>query len=735
MGSMRLASGVRMWAVWLGLVLVWAGSATVQTVPEPDDVSRIAEAEKQAPVQTAPDRERRVLRVPSKVRVGLLTDLESVQLPCCDSDVVAVVGTNKLASVHEIVVTPGVEQLGSSVYLLQVAALRDEYQAAQLAQRVEGLIGVPTSIVFDARSGFYRVRAGRYATRQEAESARTVFNQRNLHDVWVTSEQKALKNPAIKVRQADRAWLVHSRWLRIRSESDAGLTYGDQRYRGDLLVFLNDRGTLNLINEVTLDDYLRGVVPREMGPAIFDDISALKAQAVAARTYTLRNLGEFGGEGFDICATPRCQVYGGMSSEHELSDRAVLETSGEVLLYEGDFADTLYSSTCGGHTENVETVFPLKSGSYLRGVPCLEAGVDKLGRGSGRGLEMAVGLAELVVPPVIGADPAGDFARRVRALTGRAGYAREPSRLESFDRREVQNFLASELDLELDASLFVAREDLPYLLEAPPEGWTEEDLKLAAYLARAGMLSGPLDRPIARETIEHTLFHLALFLRVLEPTEVRYLESNGAQLAVRDGAEVHQLDLAETMLTFRRWGERTEEAQLALLPGDRVTAFQLDGKVVGLRHQVDRDGVAYDRTSNMSSWTRFRSDTELARRVGERYPGLDFKTFEVIDRGVSGRVSRVRIEGHDGQEVEIKGLPIRWTFDLPDTLFTARRLNPKSGRTGWLFSGRGWGHGVGMCQVGSYGMAVRGHNYREILNHYYRGVRLVRMQPKLAAAG
>ena len=93
-------------------------------------------------------------------------------------------------------------------------------------------------------------------------------------------------------------------------------------------MFLNDRGLLNVVNELPVDDYLRGVVPREMGPAIFDEIEALKAQAVAARTYTIRNLGGFTAEGFDICATPRCQVYGGMSVEHPLSDRAVAETSG-----------------------------------------------------------------------------------------------------------------------------------------------------------------------------------------------------------------------------------------------------------------------------------------------------------------------------------------------------------------------------------------------------------------------
>ena len=71
---------------------------------------------------------------------------------------------------------------------------------------------------------------------------------------------------------------------------------------------------------------------------------------------------------------------------------------------------------------------------------------------------------------------------------------------------------------------------------------------------------------------------------------------------------------------------------------------------------------------------------------------------------------------------------MRWTLDVPDTLFTAKRLAPKKQAAGWLFTGRGFGHGVGMCQVGSYGMAQRGHTYREILTHYYTGVELGRVR-------
>src|SRR4029079_12386071 len=107
--------------------------------------------------------------------------------------------------------------------------------------------------------------------------------------------------------------------------------------------------------------------------------------------------------------------------------------------------------------------------------------------------------------------------------------------------------------------------------------------------------------------------------------------------------------------------------------------------------------------------------------------------FEILSRGVSGRVGKIRIDG-DRESAEVAGLAVRWTLDVPDTLFTAKRLEPPHKEAGWLFTGRGWGHGVGMCQVGAYGMAQRGHSYAEILAHYYPGARLGAIPTQVGAA-
>jgi hypothetical protein len=421
-------------------------------------------------------------------------------------------------------------------------------------------------------------------------------------------------------------------------------------------------------------------------------------------------MGEFEGEGYDICATPRCQVYGGMDAEHELSDQAVLETSREVLLYRGEYADAMYSSTCGGHTEDVATMFPLKRAPYLKGVSCFEAGVDRISGTLERLTPLESGISRRLLPSGKPHGSASDLAARLKMLARLAGLPTRSDSLASLERREVQRFIASQFDLA----------------ESPPPSWDTDDLRLAAYLVQAGLLSGALDQPLNEAEIEETLFQLSLFLRVLEERNVRYMGMKDGDLLVRESSESVRYPIPRGLATFSKRSDRFVATALALVPGDRLRLFLSGDTLFGVAHSVDLDGVAYDRTSNMSTWRRFRSHEDLTRLVAQRYPRLEFSDLEILERGVSGRVGRLRIRGKNGEVVEVEGLPIRWTLDVPDTLFTARRLTPPEGAPGWLFTGRGWGHGIGLCQVGSYGMAMRGHDYRAILHHYYSDVDLQR---------
>ncbi len=141
-------------------------------------------------------------------------------------------------------------------------------------------------------------------------------------------------------------------------------------YRGTFEVVIDAAHQLSLVDVVGIEDYLLGVVGREMSPTY--PAEALKAQAVAARTYAIRNRARHRADGFDICATEHCQVYGGMAAERPATTEAVTATAGEVVWYGDGPAMAFYSSTCGGITEDIEAVYGGEPVPYLRSVPDYE---------------------------------------------------------------------------------------------------------------------------------------------------------------------------------------------------------------------------------------------------------------------------------------------------------------------------------------------------------------------------
>jgi stage II sporulation protein D len=125
-------------------------------------------------------------------------------------------------------------------------------------------------------------------------------------------------------------------------------------YNGEFIVTANGN-KLNAINVIDIEDYLRGVVPYEIGKLDESKFEALKAQAVAARTYAYKHFGSRVAQGFDVYADTRDQVYKGLHSATALTDKAVRETDGVVMTYNGEFITAYYHSTCGGETEGVVT--------------------------------------------------------------------------------------------------------------------------------------------------------------------------------------------------------------------------------------------------------------------------------------------------------------------------------------------------------------------------------------------
>ncbi len=137
-------------------------------------------------------------------------------------------------------------------------------------------------------------------------------------------------------------------------------------YAGDLKIQPNSYGNYTLVNQVPVDVYLRGVVPHEIGPSA--PRNAIQAQAILARTYALRNLRRFAIDDYEICADTQCQVYFGLADTDPVSDQAIAATSGQVLTYDNELVDALYSSTTGGITARFTDVWNGEDRPYLRPV-------------------------------------------------------------------------------------------------------------------------------------------------------------------------------------------------------------------------------------------------------------------------------------------------------------------------------------------------------------------------------
>ena len=157
---------------------------------------------------------------------------------------------------------------------------------------------------------------------------------------------------------------------------DAGglATINGAPYRGIAEVIRNSTGALAGVNQLPMEQYLYGVVPRELPPVPYGEMEAQKAQAVAARTYAMSGLGKRAADGYDLLPTTSDQVYGGYAAEHPVSNQAVDETAGIVAMYDGKLIQALFSSTSGGFTANNEEVYNSDPIAYLRGVPDAQRG-------------------------------------------------------------------------------------------------------------------------------------------------------------------------------------------------------------------------------------------------------------------------------------------------------------------------------------------------------------------------
>jgi stage II sporulation protein D len=544
-------------------------------------------------------------------------------------------------------------------------------------------------------------------------------------------------------------------------EVNSPIRFNDKPYRGRIEVFATPRGALTVVNVIGLEDYVRGVIPNELSPGGFPALEAHKAQAIAARTYALRNRGQFASEGFDLLPTTRSQVYRGLSSENSLSSRAVDETRGMIATYQGEPINALYTSTCGGRTEDVENIFN-NAVPYLRGRECAAEGkaafapfMIKSSRDifeikDEKDLAFARDVALLAVNgfvlPVdkVSSSWLASHVSETEArewLTAAALLSRKVSFQFLDDATKAPAFstalvLAVFGDNRADTLLNNA--DIDYLLSFHDgEQIPKANRADVAMLVRAGHLSLFPDatlRPketMSRARVLHTIAHLLEARGILTLQKGAARPATGGVMILRSIKGKDQpLVVSHDAFLFREFGENLYQMKSLALVGGEAVAFHVGarGEVDYLEVRPGPNGASAERFSPFTNWTAELSLGEVQARLGRSVRGIGAITdLRIAARGSSRRVIDLEVVGTQGT-AHVRGGRIRSALGLREQLFVFDRIHGAGNRVaGFVFTGRGWGHGVGMCQVGAYGLARQGFSSEQILKAYYTGIELTKM--------
>jgi len=591
-------------------------------------------------------------------------------------------------------------------------------------------------------------------------SSATTAKPATTSKIQLTSRAVAPGREVIAFARGAAPLLTSSAPLTFASsdEASAPVRFNEKPFRGKIEVFANTRGALTVVNVIGLEDYIRGVVPNELS---YPAIEALKAQAIAARTYALKNRGQFAFDGYDLLPTTRSQVYRGLASETALTSRAVDETRGMIATYNGEPINALYTSTCGGRTEDAENIFndPVP---YLRGRECavegkaafapftIKSSRDLFDIKDEKDLMFARDAALLAINGfAIPADKVSSSwlsshvsDSEVREWLGVvARLARNTSFKAPDDATRPPAFstaLVAAVYGDGRADTLLNSADADYLL-----GFHDGEQIPAANRADVGMLlrDGALSlfadatlRP--KETMTRARA-LHAIVKVLESRNLLALQkgtsrpaAGGVMMLRSNKGKDLPLVVSREAFLFREFGDNLFQMKSLAMVGGEPVVFHLTakGEVDYLEVRPAANGAAADRFSSVTNWTAELSLGSVQTRLGRSVRGIGAITdLRVATRGSSRRVIDLEVIGTQGVG-HIRRGRIRSALGLKEQLFVIDRIYNENDRVaGFIFIGRGWGHGVGMCQFGAYGLAKQGLTVEQILKTYYTGIELTKM--------
>lgn len=663
---------------------------------------------------------------------------------------------------------------GTDIYRVQVSSLASLAAAEKLARELNDQFSTPAIVRENTSLGTNQVRLGRFPSREEAQTFasgpvaaagyRDAFVVRETGEATAGEVTLALRGPEGLLR------LSRSGYLFLPGPEPEFLQLNGIRYRGALDVTMGKDGRLMVVNQLAMEDYLLGVVPAELSPVAFPEEEALAAQAIAARTYALKNVGRNRANGFDLTDDSSNQVYGGAAIEKPMSSEAVRRTAGIAIYYAGNLIDAMYMSTCGGRTEDFANVFDTAPVPYLTGVFCtIESNASPDARGmhlagshdlkqiflasdgstANREVEMALVLdvvkADAVSPEALAATPEPDEIRQMidkaRRIAGKSDTLPPIQATDITLRAGFIRFAAERFFGPAEINRSVSDSDTSYYLSNFADGSAvpAHAKRALAYLVHRKLWQPCPDNSVKPNQAVQRGDVLALLVRWIVSARPEILRtatsadpgstSPGASniFALQRGNRTEQLRLAPMLRLFKITGGRSIPVDELHIIGGEKLVYHLNpaGEIDLAEIELSPAGAASDRLSAQATW-----QVSIPRAVAsEKLRALAGNIGEIRDLkparlGTSGRVVQVEIVGSRGSTV-VNGYKVRGALGLKDTLYTLTRTTADDGSVAsFNFDGRGWGHGIGLCQTGAVGMAKAGKTAEEILKTYYQGVEL-----------
>lgn len=590
----------------------------------------------------------------------------------------------------------------------------------------------------------WRVVTGHFFKVDDAEPILQKLEARGYEELWVSTEPRAGKPHkgralyAVTERYERYALPVEGVWFKPKGETTQ--IVGKGKYRGKMEIYPNNHGRLTLMNTVELESYLRGVVPREMGAWTYPALDALKAQAIAARTYAYANLGKRADEGFDLVDTIADQVYGGTEGEQSLTDRAVAETEGLIATYGGQPIQALFMANGGGATIDNSFVFGGNT-PYLKGVNSYSAKPQTLNFKGSLALEgdqtwltwdllrmacleviphewLSITHLQQVARPRALKEPVDALAERMNlpkpAQPPEGGHALFLWMARSLGLGQV----VDGQERVKDAEYFLG--DLPL---------KPSDKLLASFLVRRGIAPPALWKN-AQPTFIQCLKVLGSIWNEVEMLDVSEgtLLLDGQVRPKQSGPQ--PLKLASSILLAEEapGGALRLVAESDIQIGDRLKWIAQEGGSRLLVRRLDPDGTSLDRYNPMAHWKVELTELELISKLNGRVGARQLGRIE-LKHNENGRVLEMVMVDRQGKAHRFSGMRIRNLLGFKDNVFRYLTVGTGSKRR-WIFYGRGWGHGVGMDQTGAFGMAMEGANFEQILKHYYTGIEITKIRAK-----